>query len=618
MQHIDSLKKENFNIKLKVHFLEERLAQLAPDQIDAALKQNINLKIEVQQRGMEMKKLKKLVLELERELERLQKQLENSQQNRTNRQGRERDLEERLEERERELRDLRRQIREGADSEAVATRNAELEEQVADMKVLMEDNMDELDHFRELLAQKERGQDDQGALEELQAENAELRAQVEDRDALADECESLRLQLEELERRHEASTLERSQSRAQIMHAQEEMEAVEDDLNSVRDKLAAAQIEISQKDDEIEMKNREIEELVEEHKRIVDQVEEEWKGEVDEARGQVEELRDVSTRCLALGVLCTDFQQVLETREAEARELRVGLADLEAALTDSHEKFEATMAHLEQESEDKDAEIEAANREIEGYGQRIYELEEENERIIEESKRLREDETTELERLEALSNALKDVRLFAIISLAMLKGSLFRKSQLSRHGWRSSHTSLRTRLTSSRRCANRRRNLLITSRSLSTSLSASAPTHSGYLPTGTDCRRRTTMPCGNLSVPSRRRTLRSSPHSTTSHVLKHSWRNAKPISRPSKTRCTTRRRSPRCSASQPPAHASLSSSRSTGSNATSSASRTTCRERGKSLTIVKPKPASARTCSTSCTRKSAILRHSLQRRLRRG
>ncbi|KAG1801892.1 microtubule associated-domain-containing protein, partial [Suillus subaureus] len=67
-KHIDSLKKENFNIKLRVHFLEERLAQLAPDQIDAALKQNINLKIEVQQRGLEIKKLKKLVLELEREL----------------------------------------------------------------------------------------------------------------------------------------------------------------------------------------------------------------------------------------------------------------------------------------------------------------------------------------------------------------------------------------------------------------------------------------------------------------------------------------------------------------------------------------------------------------------
>ena len=69
-QHIDNLKKENFNIKLKVHFLEERLAQLAPDQVESALKQNINLKVEVQQRGMELKKLRKLVLELEKELER--------------------------------------------------------------------------------------------------------------------------------------------------------------------------------------------------------------------------------------------------------------------------------------------------------------------------------------------------------------------------------------------------------------------------------------------------------------------------------------------------------------------------------------------------------------------
>jgi hypothetical protein len=52
--------------------VEERLAQLAPDQIDAALKQNINLKIEVRQRGIGLEKLKKLVIELERELERLQ------------------------------------------------------------------------------------------------------------------------------------------------------------------------------------------------------------------------------------------------------------------------------------------------------------------------------------------------------------------------------------------------------------------------------------------------------------------------------------------------------------------------------------------------------------------
>ncbi|KZO92407.1 hypothetical protein CALVIDRAFT_487578, partial [Calocera viscosa TUFC12733] len=69
----DRLEKDNFNLKLKVHFLEERLAEMSPEQIDAALKQNINLKIEVQSRGMELKKQKKLILELEKAVDRLQK-----------------------------------------------------------------------------------------------------------------------------------------------------------------------------------------------------------------------------------------------------------------------------------------------------------------------------------------------------------------------------------------------------------------------------------------------------------------------------------------------------------------------------------------------------------------
>ena len=115
MQHIDALKKENFNIKLKVHFLEERLAELAPDQIDAALKQNINLKIEVQQYRIEMKKLKKLVLELERELEKLQKASASGADAGGNVasnifEARARELEEKLDDREREVRELRKRL----------------------------------------------------------------------------------------------------------------------------------------------------------------------------------------------------------------------------------------------------------------------------------------------------------------------------------------------------------------------------------------------------------------------------------------------------------------------------------------------------------------------------
>ncbi|KAL4245899.1 hypothetical protein ABKN59_009564 [Abortiporus biennis] len=400
-KHIDSLKKENFNIKLKVHFLEERLAQLAPDQIDAALKQNINLKIEVQQRGMELKKMKKLIMELQRELEKLQRGSGGSD-------ARARELEEKLEERERELRELRRRRAMGPDDGAIReleARNAELEDELENVRGLLEENTDEMERLRDLVEQREDAQSGgqlRRQIEELEAENEDLRLRMDEQEELithrtdekedlADEVEALRLELEELQRRREAESIERSQSRAQIMEEREEREAVEDDLNAVRDKLAAAQIELQQKEDELDMKDREIEDLVAEHERIVENVENEWRGEADEAKGQVEELRDA-----------------LEQRDGECKELRLHITNLESQTSELHEKFEVALAHLERESDEKDAEIEAANREIEKLGEQVYSLEEEIEHIRAESDRIRSDEAVERERLEALTAALKE------------------------------------------------------------------------------------------------------------------------------------------------------------------------------------------------------------------
>jgi chromosome segregation ATPase len=306
VQHIDNLKKENFNIKLKVHFLEERLAQLAPDQVEAALKQNINLKIEVQQRGMELKKVRKLVLELENELQRVQR-------GDAARSSRERELEALLEKREHETRDLRRRLTSdsGQDDDALREaeeRNAELEDELDNVRHLLEENMDELERLKDIVEQ--RGEDTGGSsgrrhIGALQEEIRDLKAALDEHaDALAlredekeellDQNEGLRLQIEDLEHRREAETVERSQSRAMILEERESREAIEDDLNVLRDKLAAANIELQQKDDELNFKGQEISELISEHRSILNDVEGEWKGEVDEAKTQIEELRDVS------------------------------------------------------------------------------------------------------------------------------------------------------------------------------------------------------------------------------------------------------------------------------------------------------------------------------------
>ena len=75
------------------------------------------------------------------------------------------------------------------------------------------------------------------------------------------------------------------------------------------------------------------------------------------------------------------------------------------------EKFEIALEHKEREAEEKDNEITSANQEIQKLGDTVYRLEDENDRLKEESARIREEDAVELERLDALSHALKEVKI---------------------------------------------------------------------------------------------------------------------------------------------------------------------------------------------------------------
>ncbi|KTW31676.1 uncharacterized protein T551_00937 [Pneumocystis jirovecii RU7] len=65
---IDTMRKENWGLKLKIHFLNDRLDKLAPDQIEVALKENIENKIQQAKLIQEIKKYKKSLLESEKKI----------------------------------------------------------------------------------------------------------------------------------------------------------------------------------------------------------------------------------------------------------------------------------------------------------------------------------------------------------------------------------------------------------------------------------------------------------------------------------------------------------------------------------------------------------------------
>jgi len=277
------------------------------------MKQNTNLKIECQTQRKDLKDMTKKANKLEREMEQIREAAKSSR-------SREEELEELLRDRDEELQELRQRRGGGADEEAFRQadrRNAELEDQLESMKAVIEENLDEIDQLKEELMQKgnvsmasDGGETRRARLErrlaEAEDEIEDLRVRhdedvqlishhEEENDLLQDEIERLKLEFEALERRREAETLERSESRAMVLEEREEREAIQDNLNSVRDQLAATTLELQQREDDLDIKCREIEELAMLHQQELDEAEAAWRGELDELRGQNEELRDVST-----------------------------------------------------------------------------------------------------------------------------------------------------------------------------------------------------------------------------------------------------------------------------------------------------------------------------------
>ncbi|KAG0202470.1 hypothetical protein BGX28_005020 [Mortierella sp. GBA30] len=71
---IDELKKETFNLKVKVYFLEDRLAKMSPEHVDQALNENVDLKVRLQKMHSDMKQYKQLLEEAHAALEALRAQ----------------------------------------------------------------------------------------------------------------------------------------------------------------------------------------------------------------------------------------------------------------------------------------------------------------------------------------------------------------------------------------------------------------------------------------------------------------------------------------------------------------------------------------------------------------
>ncbi|KAG2211180.1 hypothetical protein INT47_006299 [Mucor saturninus] len=73
---IDNFKKENFDLKLQLNFLMERLNQMSPENCEKINQENIKLRVGVQSLSAELKESKEIISELNKEINDLQNQHE--------------------------------------------------------------------------------------------------------------------------------------------------------------------------------------------------------------------------------------------------------------------------------------------------------------------------------------------------------------------------------------------------------------------------------------------------------------------------------------------------------------------------------------------------------------
>ncbi|RDL32506.1 uncharacterized protein BP5553_08962 [Venustampulla echinocandica] len=303
---IDKIEKENFGLKLKIHFLEEALRKAGPGFSEAALKENTELKVDKVTLQKELHRYKRTLGSAERDVDLYRQQIIEMQEKVKQKHADEGHREEldrlrqALQEREAEVNQLKLQ---GGQFEELRDNIHDLEAENRDKNRIIEDREDEADNLKDELEKHVKLISDlKESVKQAQRHNIELEEKAQASEDLEDAKEAI----EEMERdlRRLKDELEDAEEGKQ--EAMRERERAQADLEELQDEMANKSITTKGLSRQIEEKaNRlqdDLEDLHEKHAGI----EEEYARKSRE----VEELREATAR----------LKQETEAREQRLQE----------------------------------------------------------------------------------------------------------------------------------------------------------------------------------------------------------------------------------------------------------------------------------------------------------
>ncbi|KAK6364507.1 hypothetical protein LTS17_012130 [Exophiala oligosperma] len=223
---IDKIEKENFGLKMKIHFLEEALSKRGNEFNQAALKENTDLKVNRITMQRELHKFKRNIAQAEKDAEVYRLQLEEFKER-----IRRKQIDESVRH---ELESLRSELR--AKDKEIKTLSDDRDHAASQDRAEVQKLRDEVEDLQAELREKERIADER----EDQIDELKMKANKESNSAadIEDDLESAKQEIEDLKQSLERAKEDLNEAKEDKEEALEEKRKAEEDLDELRDEMA--------------------------------------------------------------------------------------------------------------------------------------------------------------------------------------------------------------------------------------------------------------------------------------------------------------------------------------------------------------------------------------------
>ncbi|KAM0551989.1 hypothetical protein ACHAPJ_008097 [Fusarium lateritium] len=400
---IDRIEKENFGLKLKIHFLEEALRKAGPGFSEAALKENTELKVDKVTMQRELHRYKKHLTTAEKDLESYRQQMLEVQDKAKRKyasqsnQAEMEKLQRLLEDREADIEDLQRQLHQQQGNsdqvEKLQDDIGDLEADIREKDRLLTEREDELEDLKDRM---EALRDTVGEAEEKAKDFQRKMLALEEKAQHNDELDDARDTIQDLEQNIRRLEEQVEDAKAKMEDAIAEKERAENDLDELQEDMAnksvvtkglSRQIEekVARLQEELDQSGQDYATLEKEHNKL-SQEKDSLQSTVKELKKSHEkfdrERNSLSTRIEQLEAdlhARSDEKNILQSRhdtlaseskslQREVEKLEKEVQDLEDGLTEEREhaleiekdirsQYKAEMDRLNDEISDLQAEI---------------------------------------------------------------------------------------------------------------------------------------------------------------------------------------------------------------------------------------------------------------------